>query len=57
MEVVRRGSPRRPTEVKNPENVCLGCVANTLWILRSPLRGGQERRPQNDTPYFQLQYP
>ena len=35
------------TGVKNPENIGLGCVANTLWILRCA---------QNDNPYFQLQY-
>ncbi len=33
MEVVRRGSPRRPTEVKNPENACHVNTAVTFWIL------------------------
>ena len=49
MEVGRRSDT---TEVKNPENISLVTSVSALWILRSPLRGGQARRPQNDEHHF-----
>ena len=35
----------------------MDCVANTLWILRSPRLPAVEGRPQNDTPYFDYSFP
>ncbi len=49
MEVGRRGDA---SEVKNPENIPLVTIVIALWILRSPLRGGQAQRPQNDKHHF-----